>query len=78
MRASVDALAMPAELLPTVYDKQQHDRSAIKRGRTADMPRGGGIFGSLSKAANLVLYVAGSPAAVERRAREMGDSTAIS
>ncbi len=68
---------MPAALPHRDPSELHQDQQKLEARRpSAARPRGSGIFGSLSRAANLVLYVAGSPAAVERRAREMGHRTA--
>ena len=78
-RVTPEALALPAALPhrdPSKLHQDQQELESEARKPSAAKPKGSGIFGSLSRAANLVLYVAGSPAAVERRAREMGHRTA--
>lgn len=78
-RVTAEALALPAALPHRNPSELHQDRQKLEaeaRRPSAARPKGSGIFGSLSRAANLVLYVAGSPAAVERRAREMGHRTA--
>ncbi|BDA41283.1 hypothetical protein COCOBI_02-0630 [Coccomyxa sp. Obi] len=72
-RATVESLALPVN--GESHMQHQERGSIAGEGLSADGPTRGGVLGSLSKAADLMLYVAGSPAAVERRAKRMGHRT---
>ncbi len=75
--ATVDSMAVPAQAVHGESHMQHQERGLhAGEGLSPNWPARSGILGSLSKAADLVLYVAGSPAAVERRARRIGHRTA--
>lgn len=61
-----ESLALPSALSEPELKEERAEKPQQKRR--------GGLFGSLFKAADLVLYVAGSPAAIERRAQALGVS----
>lgn len=74
----MESLALPAQPVNGESHMQHQERgSSTGEGLSPGGPAQRGVLGSLSRAADLVLYVAGSPAAVERRARRMGNRTAV-
>ncbi|CAL8461993.1 g1524 [Coccomyxa elongata] len=76
-RATVESLALPAQPVHGESHMQHQERGLHAGDRLSpDEPARSGVLASLSKAADLVLYVAGSPAAMERRARRIGHRTA--
>ncbi len=71
----MESLALPV----TAESQMRHQErgSFAGGGMSPDASARSGVLGSLSWAADLVLYVAGSPAAVERRAKRMGNRTPL-